>query len=664
MVERLRLYHGATELNFSIATITDTNTYVINRGSCEIEADTNVIQGSVIDFKLSDGVTTVFSAKVIEKTKDALWTLSLMTNGYELNNLLIQTVWENKSPEYIVQDIIDNYTNTLTFASSESSGITLTKYIGNAYALDIIKDMMDLLLWELVIDVNDNVYFQPKGEVDNGVTLTNGTDCITSNWKEDNNSMVNHIKVIGGFESFALQETISGTGTEFTLSKKPQGSLRVTVGGTEISPDYYTVDAENKTVTFTSSRTDPLFDYSYSRPVIVENQDDASINLYGEIYKTIPAPWLDSFSEARIYAQKILDSYSSPLLSVDVVYPDINTNIVVGEKVNVVDDIRNENEQMVVNSITWDASQGTTTYKCGSDVFVFYEWQREVQERIKKIERRFTNEDDIIFTRLFREKFNVDLEITQTWQKASPTNTFWLNHKTLNRLRSVVNGHIENFEADCSDNSNNGTWYGTGIDGSQFGTAGFRLSYGTFNGTDNYVSVADADTLDLTDDISVSFAIKLTSLPSAEKYILSKENATDGYSVRINSTNQIEFVYNDTSSNEVFTFDTVLTTGSWIYVTITKNGTSLKGYINGISDVNETMTTSAIGTNSEVLLIGKKSTNFTEMYLDELRIFNRELSSDEVTALNSKYHVNEGNVLYHSFDNPKLGIRMSARTDV
>jgi len=662
MVERLRLFRGATELSYGEASITESNDYVINRGQAKIEAETTVISGSTIDFKKADGSTTVFSAKVVERNKDSLWGLKLMTNGYELNNLSVETVWEDKSPEYIVEDIITNYTVNLVYVAGTSSGVTINKYIGNGYALDIIKDMIDLLQWEVIIDQNDNVKFQPKGEIDNGVTFTNGEGVNLKNWKEDQASLLNHVKVIGGFESFRLQETISGTGTIFGLTKKPQGTMRITVGGSEISPDDYTVDAPNKQIIFSSSQTNPLMDYSYNRPIIVENQNDSSIATYGEIFKRVPAPWLDNFPDARRYAQNILDFLSEPLKKVDVVKPDISFDVQVGETVTVVDDVRNEEEVMIVNIITWDAT-GTTTYKCGNRDFVFYDWQREVQERIKKIERRFTNEDEIIFTRLFKENLTVDLATTYTWEKASPQDTFWLNHKTLNRARTVVNGHLENFEADCSDNNNDGIWYGSGIDGSQFTGSGWRLSAGVFNGSDNYVEVLSSTTMNLNTDLSVSFAVSMSSLPGAQTYLLKKYDGTDGYAVRLASDNTFELVYSDSGATTTFKSTTALTASTLTHVTFTKTGTSLTVYVDGAAD-NTGVGGATIGTTTDDLRIGRDNTTYTTMTFDELRIYNRGINSSEADRINEHYHINEGMVCYLSFDNPRLGIRMGAREPI
>ena len=664
MAERLRLFNGVTELSYGSASITASNDAIVNKGQADIEADQNVTGATTIDFKKADGSTTVFSARVIEKNKDVLWKLTLMTNGYELNNLKIETVWTNESPEDIVKDIIDTYTENLTYVASTASGIIIDNYIGDDYALAIIKDMMDLLQWELIIDENDNVKFQPKGVVDNGTTFTNGENGEFSNWKEDQNSLFNHVKVVGGFESFSMQETVSGTGTTFDLTNKPQSNMRITVSGTELVPDDYVIDAPNRQVTFEYSVTNPLFDYSYSRPIIVENQNDASVGLYGEIFQQVPAPWLTTFTEARRYAQNLLDAYSTPIKSVDVMYPEINFDIAVGERVSVVDSMRNENEVMVINSITWDAS-GRTIYKCGGLIGVFYDWQRGVQDRIKKIERRYTSiyNKNIIFTRLFKENLNVLLATTKVWEKSSPQDTFWLNHKTLSRAKTVVNGHVLNFESDCSDNNNDGIWYGTGIDGSQFTLTGWRLSAGIFNGTDNYVEVVDSSSLDLVSDLSLSFAVKITTLPSAETYLFQKYDGTDGYAVRLASDNKIELVYVDSSSITTFKSTSVLSADTMTYITFTKIGTALTCYINGVSDNTDTGG-ATIGTNTANLQIGRYGTDYTEMTFDELRIYNRGIETSEVTALNTKYHINGGLVCYLSFDNPRLGIRMGARTTI
>ena len=665
MVEKFRLYSGATELNYSAATATETNDHVVNSASATIEASTNVIPGSIIDFKKVDGSTLVFSAKVDEINKGMMWDLKLLTDGYELMNIPVHQVYENVSPEYIVQDVIDNYTENLTYVPGTASGVTISKYIANAYAIDVIKDMIDILRWHTNMDANGNYTFGPKGDINNGIVLTNGSNFDLSMWKEDKTQMFNHVKIIGGFENHFHQQVETGSSATWTLDHKPSGTFKATVGGNEISPDDYTVDAENKTVTFTSSKTDPTFDYAYDRPIIVENQDDNSINTYGEIYKEIQAPWLDNSSDARRYSQNLLEIFSTPIIKAKGKYPELNFDISCGETVRVVDAPRNRDEELVVVKLTRLGEEGKTEYELGDRDLAFFDWQREVQERIKKLERRFLNEEDIVFTKLTKSTASVSLSVDQKHEYNYPRNTFILGNLTLNRLRSEVNGHVLNFEADCSDNSNDGTWYGSDIDGDQFLYEGWRLSCGQFNGSDNYISASDSATLDLSGDFSIAIAVKVSSLPGAETYILNKWDGTDGYAIRIASDNKVELIYSDSSSDSTIKASTALTAEVWQHIIFVKSGTDLTVYVNGTSDNTETGG-ATVGTNSNALEVGRYSTNYFTGFLDEVMIFDDNLSTDEVSDIYNK-NVDDAMtdcVCYLSMDNPILNIRLDTRFEV
>ena len=174
-VERIRAFRGATELGYSGLTLTKSNDIIVNRVDFNIEAEATATIGSVVDFTKANGSTSLFTAKLFNRKKEILWHMLGYSNGWELHNIRVEATWTSKSPEYIIEDIVDNYTTNLTFASSSASGITLENYEGKGqYAIDIIKDMMDVLQWQLRVDESDNVYFEPDGFTDNGLTLTNG----------------------------------------------------------------------------------------------------------------------------------------------------------------------------------------------------------------------------------------------------------------------------------------------------------------------------------------------------------------------------------------------------------------------------------------------------------------------------------------------------------
>jgi len=483
-IERLTIFRGSTALPYASAQIVKSDDHIVNAAKMTIEADVSVTSASVIDFKKADESTVVFTAKVQKISEIDIWSVDLLSNGFELHNVRVEKVYTNVSPEAIVEDVVDNFTANLTYVSSVASGIIINKYIAKAYAIDVIKDMMDALKWSLRIDENDNVYFEPAGTVDNGAVFTNGSNVQITSWIEDKKELFNHVKIVGGFENFSTDQTFAATDTVFVLDHKPAAIMKVVVSGSEISPDDYTVDAENKTVTFDSSQENPTFSYSYDRPVIVEDQDDISISTYGEVFKEIPAPWMNTFADARQYSQQLLDAFSTPIQRIKVTEPGLNWDIEVGESVLVSDPIRDKSSTVAISKITYKAGQNVTQYELNTRDPELFDWQREVMDRIKKMERRFVNEDVVVFARTFKHKLQAQLTESLAKEFNSPTNTFILDHETLSRLKDPTKTpNPENFEADCSDNNNDGVWSGTGVDGSQFEFISFPLSsHYLFNG--------------------------------------------------------------------------------------------------------------------------------------------------------------------------------------
>lgn len=632
MVERLRLFVGATELDYSKAQVIKTSDHLVNEGRIEIEANANVTKSSTIDFKKADGSTTIFSARIIDLIEKDLWRIKVLTNGYELMNRKVENVYENQSPESIVQDVVDNNTENLTYVSGPASGFTITRYIANAYAIDVIRDMMDLLQWQFKVDENDNAFFEPEGNTDTGRIFTHGSNINISEWEEDKHNLINHVKVIGGFENFSTNEQSGSAGTTFILAHKPTGVMKigsaVPSGSAEVPPEDYTVIAEERKVIFDTAHDNPLFFYSFDRPVIVENQDDSSITTNEEVFKEIQAPFLDNFADARKYSQNILDVRSEGDLKALGEEPQLNFDSQVGEIVNLIDDVRSKEERMVIKKITIKAESNETIYEFGSREFVFFDWQREVQERIKKIERRFLNEDEIIFTRLFKHTGSGTASISSVWQSASPQDSFVLDHTTLGRLRQS-----ENEEADCSAGNHQGSWQGSSLGGAQFGTAGYRLSRGEFNGTDNEIQVSDS--------IASVQSISIAVYPDANNRDILQLTSTA--KISIDSSDQI------TTAN---------LTNATIYVNNVQTSAATLNTWNNVVVTFDSITANAIE-------VGH-STSWFSGWLDEFALFDKKITSSErKSIIDKKFY--KGRDLYAncliwlSMDHPHLGLRQSPK---
>ncbi len=668
MVERLRLFRGINELNYSRAIYKKTWDQIIDSAKFDIEKESSLIIGNVIDYKKADGTTTVFSGRVIDKKQITMWDVDLLSNGYELNNIALLNVYENTTPEAIVTDIINNKTINLTYASTEVSGITITKYVAKGYLIDIIKDMMFITGWQLRIDESDNVYFEPRGNVDNGRVLTNGTDFQIENWEDDNTDMFNHVKVVGGLTNVKHdQETFSGDDneTDFTLDKKPVGDIEVKIGGALKTAGIdgtndYEVDHEQKKIKFvaapTTGSSNITVDYNHQIRVVVDDQDDDSINKYGEIFKEYQSPATDNFADARALAVGLLSEFSKPKLKPLGFIPELDFDLDVGEIVTVVDSIRSITESVIIYSIKYDTQGNRTFIETGRKKIDLMDSLEEIKERIKKLERRTVDDETTAFSRISKHDVRVKLSVLETQQFQNMNDSFIMNHQTLGRLRTNIN-----YEADCSDQSHPGTWQGTGIDGSQYNLLGWGLSTGNFNGSDNFIQVTDHADLDLSGDFSITIAVRVETLPGTLTYLLNKWDGTDGYAVRINASNKVELIYSNSGSDSTITADTALTAKAFQHVVFVKSGTDLTVYVNGSSD-NTGTGDAAAGTNNNNLEIGRYSTNYFTGFLDEVRLYSDNISSANVTSIfNRTDNVLTNCKCWITMDNPKLGDRRGGR---
>ena len=694
--ERFRLFKSGTELNYSEASYTKTDDHIVDSAAAKIEASTAVTNNSIIDFKKSDGTTTIFSPRVEEIKEVDMWQLVMRGYGYELNNIIIEQVYTTTSPEAIVQDII-NTTDDLTYASTaESSGFTIQKYLANGYANDIILDMQNLLDWQTRIDESGNFYFEPKGNVDNGVILDNGTAFQITSWEEEKNELINHLKIKGGFEEHLTQQVVTATQTAFPLSHKPVGSMKVTIAGLEVSPDLYTVEQEDEQVVFTAQTANPLFEYTYNRPIVVDDQDDDSVATYGERIKRVEAPWLTSFEDARQYLSNLLSVFARPSIKAKGFRPRLDFDLDIGEAVTVKDSIRNKSENLVIRKITYKGT-GITEFEFGSRDFVFFDWQREVMDRIKKIEARTQNEDDLTFVRTFKN----DMVVTATPElkvyRQSPSNSLILGHETLGFTRTNLNT-----EVDASLQGNTGTWKGTGVGGGQYlhtrETIHYKLNNSitspgstpggevvlfamdddaattdvvdtsgnshtgtaeqntedidttgkiagalTFNGTDDFITIPDHADFNFSTALSVACWVYLSDTTGAQVFVSKYNHLTTEreWSFQTN-TKLIRVVFGDATGIYVgqrTTDNDVIDNDGWYHVCFTYDAGTVIIYINGVAVATSTVGTIPLTLDNETadVVIGAQSVNQTVLAgtLDEVRIYDKVLTPTEVLNLSN-----------------------------
>jgi len=665
MALKARVFKGATEIDYTGLRWTRNGTVVVDEATLSFNPTDTVTVSSIISVKESDGSTNVFVGKIVNIQDTNQWTAKLYTNGYELHNRFVEKIYTNASPESIVQDVVNNYTNNLTFASTDTSGFTIPKYIARGYAADIIKEMMDLLRWRLRIDKSDNVYFEPVGNTDNGIVLTNGENFQITNWESDRTSMANQLRVEGGFQSFFKEQTLTGSGTTFALSKKPKGTfVAYSSGGTlEISTSLYVVSSEDKLITFTGSQTNPQVKYEYRLPIIVQTEDSDSITDHEEAYKEFKVPNVNTAADVRKVARELLGELASPTVLARGVIPFLDYDADVNQLVTVVDDQRSISQSLVIERIDWDAESNTTTLYFGAQTFDFLGWQQEVQEKIKQLLSAQRNNDEITYARFIRHDLDISLRNYDRVSIGHPyKNSFTVGHVTLGRIRAGIDS-----EADCSSNTNVGTWQGSGLSGAQYQYHRFIRANGNFNGSDNYITLGTR--LTLTGNRTYAISLRPDSLSSTQSLASQVGNsAGDFYFTISDSSGHIRVRrYTGTANGyeQWTTTSLAASTSVWQTIAAVYDGSNITFYkvASGVTTSESPVKTTGNDTQASAnLFCGRVASNYYDGGLDELKIFDSTLSQTQVEnlhndlfdAVHAKY---SSCSLWWSMDNPQIGLR-------
>lgn len=172
----------------------------------------------------------------------------------------------------------------------------------------------------------------------------------------------------------------------------------------------------------------------------------------------------------------------------------------------------------------------------------------------------------------------------------------------------------------------------------------------SFNNTNSYVSIDDAEDLKLTKDLTIGLWIKPAAIQADLAGVISKfNNSTADYSgfvIEETGSNTNKFVFNwgdglawAFNLSSAKTVD--LTADVWQYLTIVKNKTKVAYYINGILTQTaeaDSAVSEVIAKNGLALLIGSwfdttpAAHNFNGS-LDDVSLWNRALDSGEVGSL-------------------------------
>jgi len=148
----------------------------------------------------------------------------------------------------------------------------------------------------------------------------------------------------------------------------------------------------------------------------------------------------------------------------------------------------------------------------------------------------------------------------------------------------------------------------------------------SFDGTGDYITT---DFVGTGDEGTVSAWVKFDSLPSGTHAVVFSGG---GSYVLINQSGSNVHWYWFTGS-PAFTSSAVLSTDTWYHLVITREGGTVRGYINGVEDGSAVSGATWTETTFEIGGWPGQTTRTIDGVIDDVRIYNRALSAEEVALL-------------------------------
>jgi len=186
---------------------------------------------------------------------------------------------------------------------------------------------------------------------------------------------------------------------------------------------------------------------------------------------------------------------------------------------------------------------------------------------------------------------------------------------------------------DSSGKGNNGTAAGGAI------TAEGKINRaGLFNGTTSHIDAGNGSSLDATSGITITAWAKPYSVSDVK--VASKDDVKSGRSwgAGIYMGRMIFEIFASGGYSVVQICGSAIVTNEWVFVTYMFDGTNCSTYING-SFNSSTPASGTITVSASKVFVGARGDNqlFFDGLIDDLRIYNRALSSNEVSTIYNRF---------------------------
>jgi hypothetical protein len=343
---------------------------VISRGVATAD-ETIIFRGVISDFQRTIN-------GVVFECKDKLYLTTKQTITYSYDKDIDPSAGVLSE---VFKDMINTYTTlTADDDSVQNTGTILTreKIICKSDTVfnQLLTQIVEPMYWNLFYNsIDDKVYFEPYGYETSSEVIETGVNLMNVPiWNYDESEVYNNITVHGAIQSINTEEIgqidVTSGYTQASISllnipttvrvicdaaNPPTTERVVGVVGASTNYDCY-IDATKKQIVWNTDVYEPnindycLVNYSFERPKPISVNSPESVELYGEKKKVIIKNEIKDVSDARLYAQNILEQYKNSNISSTLrVFDGSNLNI--GQKLKVIDSNSDIDDFFYITSI-------------------------------------------------------------------------------------------------------------------------------------------------------------------------------------------------------------------------------------------------------------------------------------------------------------------------
>jgi hypothetical protein len=180
---------------------------------------------------------------------------------------------------------------------------------------------------------------------------------------------------------------------------------------------------------------------------------------------------------------------------------------------------------------------------------------------------------------------------------------------------------------DLSGRNNHGV-----VTGAAWSAAGRNGGALSFNGSSNWVTVADAATLDLTNGMTVEAWVRPAALSGWRTVVMKETASGHAYSLYAhNNTPNPAVTITVGTADRTAAGSSALPLNTWSHLAATYNGSALRLYVNGVQ-VRTINVTGNMATSSAPLRIGGNAVwgEYFSGLVDDVRVYSRALTVTEI----------------------------------